>query len=171
MIEEFGYEKIEKEGFKPFEAFKFYCLMGSERSYAKVSRKVGKNKKLIERWGKAYNWVTRAEQYDAFCDRKHQREMNIKIQAARKRHAEVGKKLVDIGTKRLSKMKDEDIDKLSPEQAAKIAMAGAELEREALGIEKKVDITSDGKVIQGAQVATSIQVEIVHSNKKAEDSE
>lgn len=55
-------------------AFVAYRDMGSSnRSLAKVGRKLGKSVASLERWSARWSWVTRATTWDALMDRKKRR--------------------------------------------------------------------------------------------------
>jgi len=58
------WERQPRESHQAFEAFSTYLNMGSERSYTKVGRQLGKSKDLIDRWGRDWNWQERIRAYD-----------------------------------------------------------------------------------------------------------
>jgi hypothetical protein len=52
------------ESEKAFQAFALYRDLRDDRSFQAVSEKVGKNRKLIERWAKQQNWTDRVMAFD-----------------------------------------------------------------------------------------------------------
>lgn len=64
------WDKQEGETSKAFTAFTNYIQLGN-RSQAKLAEKLGKSSgyiRQLETWSSAYNWVQRAEAYDAHID-------------------------------------------------------------------------------------------------------
>jgi hypothetical protein len=55
-----------KEGGKAWAAFVAYRDLGNDRSYAKVSKQLGKSVKLMERWAKKFGWSNRIIKYEAY---------------------------------------------------------------------------------------------------------
>ena len=51
------WERQKGETPQAFEAFSIYRDMGSSRSTAKVGRKLGKSKNLMDRWSSRWEWV------------------------------------------------------------------------------------------------------------------
>ena len=59
------FEQQPREGNKPYEAFRLYLEMGSERSLEAVRIKCGKSARLIQRWSGKFNWPGRVQAYHA----------------------------------------------------------------------------------------------------------
>src|SRR5262249_46968089 len=60
-----AFEQQPKESEKAFAAFSLYLSMGAERSLAKVGRKLGKSKVMMERWSRRFEWLERVDAYAA----------------------------------------------------------------------------------------------------------
>ncbi len=64
------WDKQENETGKAYAAFSSYLQLG-DRSHAKLVEKLGKSSgytRVLENWSGTYNWVERAEAYDAYID-------------------------------------------------------------------------------------------------------
>ncbi len=59
------WHKQPDESPEAYAAFRAYRDLGSERSTAKVARKLGKSKQLMDRWSSRHGWVARAAAFDA----------------------------------------------------------------------------------------------------------
>src|SRR4051812_28075871 len=59
------FEQQEKESDKAFLAFSLYLNLGPERSLAKVAEKLGRSKRLMEKWSLRTNWPERVAAYNA----------------------------------------------------------------------------------------------------------
>ena len=57
------FEQQPREGNKPYEAFRLYLDMGSERSLEAVRIKCGKSARLIQRWSGKFDWPGRVKAY------------------------------------------------------------------------------------------------------------
>jgi len=66
------WERQPGESPEAFEAFALYRDMGIERSTAKVGRRLGKSKTLMDRWSSDHGWVMRAAVWEREQDRKRQ---------------------------------------------------------------------------------------------------
>jgi hypothetical protein len=51
-----------------YQAAVIYFQMGADRSCLAVSKKLGKNVSLMERWSKKWSWVARANAFDAHLE-------------------------------------------------------------------------------------------------------
>ena len=83
------WERQPNESSRAFEAFAVYRDMGAERSYAKTSQKLGKNKTTIDQWGRNNQWVSRIAAWDDEQDRLTRETLIKGITAMRKNHADV----------------------------------------------------------------------------------
>jgi hypothetical protein len=59
------FEQQPKESDKAFAAFSLYLSLGPERSLAKVARKLGKSKVMMEKWSAKFDWGARVAAYGA----------------------------------------------------------------------------------------------------------
>jgi hypothetical protein len=59
------FEQRKKESAKAFAAFSVYLSMGPDRSLDAVGKKLGKCKRLIERWSKQHDWISRVQAQQA----------------------------------------------------------------------------------------------------------
>lgn len=59
------FERLPKEGEKPFAAFALYLSLGPERSLALVGQKLGKSVGLMERWSGRFDWLSRVQAHAA----------------------------------------------------------------------------------------------------------
>lgn len=59
------FEQQPKESAKAFEAFSTYLRLGANRSLEAVGQKLGKSRKLMERWASKYDWVIRVKAHAA----------------------------------------------------------------------------------------------------------
>jgi hypothetical protein len=55
------FEQQPHESIKAFTAFNLYLSLGPQRSLDAVATKLGKSKKLMERWSKRHAWVARVQ--------------------------------------------------------------------------------------------------------------
>lgn len=69
-------ERLPGETTQAFEAFSIYRDMGAGRTSAKVGKQLGKSATLMEGWSVRWNWVARAESWDAYVDRE-KRQQNL----------------------------------------------------------------------------------------------
>ena len=84
------WERQKGETPQAFEAFSIYRDMGSSRSTAKVGRKLGKSKNLMDRWSSRWEWVERARAYDNDLERQERAEAAKDLKEARKRQRKTG---------------------------------------------------------------------------------
>ena len=60
-----AFEQQPKESDKAFVAFSLYLSQGPERSLAKVAKKLGRSKVLMEKWSSKFDWGARVVAYSA----------------------------------------------------------------------------------------------------------
>jgi len=60
-----AFEQLPKESDKAFVAFSLYLSQGPERSLAKVAKKLGRSKVLMEKWSSKFDWGARVVAYGA----------------------------------------------------------------------------------------------------------
>ena len=58
-----AFEQQPKESDKAFAAFSLYLSQGSERSLAKVAKKLSRSKVLMEKWSSKFDWGARVVAY------------------------------------------------------------------------------------------------------------
>jgi hypothetical protein len=125
------WERQPGESVKAFAAFAFYRDLGpGERSTARVRQKYGKNKRLIDRWSSAYDWVKRCAAWDSEVDRQAREAAKKEVLKARKNHARMGAEMVAKAARALMALSDGDI---TAADITRMADIGAKLERLALG--------------------------------------
>lgn len=59
------FEQQPKESAKAFAAFSVYVGLGPERSLAEVAAKLGKGRRLMEKWSGRWDWPARVQAHDA----------------------------------------------------------------------------------------------------------
>ena len=141
------WDKQPNESSARYFAFCKYRDMGVVRSLAKVAKElapVRTTSKLrqLQKWSAADNWVNRVESWDVEQDRLFRSEMQKAIKEAAKRQAN---EILFIQRKTLERLKDLNVNELSPEGAMKYLMDAIKLERQILGMPDKVVIESTGK--------------------------
>lgn len=86
-VEPLPWERQRGESRQAFEAFALYRDLGSDRSYAKVARELGKSLTLIQRWGSRWDWVARAAAWDREQDRIRRETQLEAIKKMNEQHA------------------------------------------------------------------------------------
>ena len=104
------WERQKGETPQAFEAFSIYRDMGSSRSTAKVGRKLGKSKNLMDRWSSRWEWVERARAYDNDLERQERAEAAKDLKEARKRQRKTGYFMQKKATEALDRLNVEDLD-------------------------------------------------------------
>lgn len=59
------FEQQERESCKAFAAFKTYLELGPERSLAFAADKLGKSKRMMEKWSRKFDWPARVQAHTA----------------------------------------------------------------------------------------------------------
>ena len=59
------YEQQPRESAKAFAAFKMYLELGPERSLANAGAKLGKSKRMMEKWSRKFDWPARVQAHAA----------------------------------------------------------------------------------------------------------
>lgn len=120
------WERQKGETPQAFEAFSIYRDMGSSRSTAKVGRKLGKSKNLMDRWSSRWEWVERARAYDNDLERQERAEAAKDLKEARKRQRKTGYFMQKKATEALDRLNVEDLD---ANAIIRLIVEGAKLER------------------------------------------
>lgn len=135
-----------------YQAFEVYRDMGPGRTLARVSAVLGKSEAFLSRWSFRNGWVSRAEAFDAEAARIASAKSLNDHAEVRARQAELGRVLQAKGAERMAKM---DPLELSATEAIKATEAGAKIERDALGIGARVEVTgADGGPVSHAVTVT-----------------
>ena len=96
---------------------------------AYVGKKIAKDMQFF-RWSSRWNWVARCAAYDAEKDRIYLIEQREAIKEMNKRQASLGAAMQGKGIDRLL---DINPGELTPDQAARLAKTGVDIERPARG--------------------------------------
>lgn len=158
-----AYQRTEKESSKAFEAFEYYLHLGTGRSLVKVGEHFGKSRQFIEGWSSTHNWVARVRQHENDLALERQEQLRRAAEEANMRHIEQGKALIGKGLTALNELDRANLLKLSPTEILRFITEGTRLERDALGIPNRIDMTTDGKEV--TSMPSAITVEIVHATK------
>ena len=124
------WERQPKESDVAFEAFVAYRDMGTERSHAKVSQKVGKNKGLIARWSRVHGWVARIEAWTDEQDRLTREELAKGITAMRKNHTDIANEMLKKALKAMLKL---PVEEMTMQDIARAVDVATKLERLSRG--------------------------------------
>lgn len=121
------WERREKEGVKPYEAFAIYRDMGEKRTLQAVADKLQKSYTLIRRWKDTWEWEERVRAYDNNLQKEAHAEAVKKARKMADRHIGIALKLQTKAMEALEKMDAEDID---PKNLVAIIREATRLERE-----------------------------------------
>jgi hypothetical protein len=77
--EEKAWERLPREHIRAYTAAKEYFHLGPERSLGKVADRLQKSLGLMKRWSIRDHWTSRAADYDRWCDRVKQQELEDQI--------------------------------------------------------------------------------------------
>ena len=132
------WERQPAEGSKPFEGFRLYLDMGTDRTLQLAADKLGKARSTLERWSMVWSWKDRImawERYEWAASRKKKVEETAEMN---ERHAKIGKLILNRVIMRLQGTEADqaiaiDPSKISATQIAKWAVAGSKIERLARG--------------------------------------
>lgn len=155
------WERQPDESTKAYEAFGIYRDMGTERSIAKVSEKLGKSEALLERWSRTYDWVKRAAAWDLEADRLATKKLLNDIANMRARQRKQALKMQVKGLELLKEINPGDA-KLS--EIVSLMKLGMEQERICMG-----DV---GEVVEernGGDAVPAVQIYIPTNNRENKD--
>ena len=124
------WERQQGETSRAYEAFAAYRDMGPDRSQAKLSRKLGKNARTIADWSTRYEWVKRAEAWDAEQDRISRKEQIDEIKKMRKRHADLASAMLVKAARALQRIPE---DEIKATDVSRMVDTAAKLERISRG--------------------------------------
>lgn len=135
------WERLPGESKEAFQAFAIYRDMGAERSLAKVAKQVGKSTQLIERWSARDHWVMRADTWVVEADRVHR---GFLLEHRR----DVDRRLLRIAGAMQAKLVEAlqalDVRALSPRDVAYWLQITSQVQRQALGLGDKVELSGPG---------------------------
>lgn len=142
------WERQPGEGAKAYQAFALYRDAGIERSADKVAATLGKSRNMLYRWSVAHSWVLRASSFDRHEDRIFQLARRAQQRRAADRQARIAGAMMSKLVERLQSL---DVAKMSLREMAHWLDVTAKVERQALGIADKVEITgADGGPVEVA---------------------
>ena len=124
------WERQPNESSRAFEAFAVYRDMGAERSYAKTSQKLGKNKTTIDQWGRNNQWVSRIAAWDDEQDRLTREALVKGITAMRKNHVDMAEAMLIKATEALERL---PVDEMNMADIARAVDVASKLERLSRG--------------------------------------
>jgi len=145
------WEQRNDETTRAYEGFAIYRSLGPQRSAAKVGRKLGKSRALIERWSARHEWVNRARVYDAAIGKEVAQDEKSATIRMNRRHIEESQRAQDLILKRLDKIRPED---LTPSDVIRWLDVATRIERRCMGLDEppktegQVIIAQDGAKIQ-----------------------
>lgn len=139
------WERQPEESSHVYEVFTKYRDMGSKRSLKRVQEESGKGNgycSTLWRWSRDNNWVARAEAYDDHLDAltRQAKEQATQKEAytAAKEHARISEKVIKKGLEALEVLNPSD---LSASELLNYIKVGIQLQREALGMASKNEVT------------------------------
>lgn len=132
------------ESAKAYAAFTSYCLMGSERSTAKLQQEISKGKRLFDEWSRVHEWQARVREYDAAlaaeASAAHTARYLADLEDHRKRYSEAGRGLYTVAGKMLKKLDAGIVGlEMTPQTLGILLRAfqtAADLEAHALGLDE-----------------------------------
>ena len=122
------------ESSKAYDAFTLYRDMGAGRSVAKVEKKYGNNKRLLERWCAKYGWVQRAAAYDDEQDQIRRQVAKDELIKSTREHLRNVRKLRSLAMKAIISKHPDNISFADAVRALELAV---KMERQALGADDK----------------------------------
>lgn len=122
-----------------YEAFTVYRDMTpGNRSTREVARRLGKSETLIGRWSSRHGWVRRVLAWDTDQDRQWRAEVAVQRRVAAQRQV----RMAQVGQQKLAQfIVNLDPDTLTPSEAARWWELAVKVERQALGVADRVEVT------------------------------
>jgi len=127
------WEKQKNESNKAYHIFCIYRDLGPDRSLDKTRQKLGKPAgytRWMHTWSSKYDWVTRAQAYDDYLERKKREEKEKAILEMAERHARLAMAFQQRVAERLREINQSE---LSPSDMAKWLDIATKLERLSRG--------------------------------------
>ena len=137
FIEEECWLRQPGETAKAFHAFCAYRDFGGNRSLRKVMESLDlpdSRNGIWHAWCSRYQWVKRAEKYDAHLDQIHRYEREKNLREREEKHLQISNKMLEIVEKKLDKF---DPDELSQGNLLDWMKSCSQLEKEILSPEDK----------------------------------
>jgi hypothetical protein len=150
-----SWERQENESAKAYAAFAAYRDMGVNRSLAKIARRLGKSKALMDRWSAVYHWVARVDAWEAEKDRAAREELTKGVTAMRKRHVDIAEAMLTKAVKSLRRLPPGAMTMRDIATAVEVA---AKLERLSRG---ETTEKTEGKTALSAEVSVR-QLDLSH---------
>ena len=155
------WEKQKDESNKAYNIFCIYRDLGPNRSLEKTRQKLGKSAgytRWMQTWSSQYDWVTRAQAYDAYIERKEREEKEKAILEKAAEMADRHVKLAKAFQQRIAQaLQQIDPAQLSPSDMAKWLDVATKLERLSIG-----EPTEIGKQEVQGQVTQRHEYDITH---------
>jgi len=132
------WERQPDEGSKAYAAFCVYRDLGPDRSLEKTRQKLGKSAgytRWMHTWSSKYDWVTRAQAYDDYIEKKKREEKEKAILDMAERHAKLSMAFLQRVAQRLQQI---DPSELSPADMAKWLDVATKLERLSRGVPTEI---------------------------------
>jgi len=151
------WERQKDESNKAYHTFCIYRDMGPNRSLEKTRQKIGKPAgyiRWLHTWSSKYDWVTRAQAYDDYIEKKKREEKEKAILDMAERHAKLAMAFQQRIAQRLQGI---DPLELSPSDMAKWLDIATKLERLSRG-----EPTEIGKQEVQGQVTQRYEYDITH---------
>jgi hypothetical protein len=140
---------------KAYAAFRTYLDLGPDRSLAKASQALHKSVGTLRRWSVRWRWVERVRQIEDERIAEREEALRRSRLEAAERHARVGSAIGTLAFNHLIKRYTEVdaegnyVYPIRPDHIARLLDVAAELERQALGIGKRVELTGkDGGPVE-----------------------
>lgn len=151
------WERQEGETDKAFAAFAIYRDMGDDRTIAKAAEKLGlKASRHLETWSSENSWLDRISAWQDHLDSLALRELERDRIKMRRRHAKLGRDLLELAQKKASlALKDpKGVSELTLGVIPQLLSAAANLERLAVG--EPTEITERRGVQRGFVLPLSL---------------
>ena len=151
------WERQKDESNKAYHIFCIYRDMGPNRSLEKTREILGKSAgytRWMHTWSSKYDWVTRAQAYDDYIEKKKRKENEKKILDMSDRHARLA---VVLQQKIAQRLQEIDPSELSPADIARWLDVATKLERLSRGAPTEI-----GKQEVQGQVTQKYEYDITH---------
>jgi hypothetical protein len=126
---------------RAYAAFAVYRDMGPDRSLERLGRDLGKTKAAMEQWSVKHGWQDRVRSFDAEAARRAAVKSLNDHTEVRTRQAQLGRMMQARGAQRIGQL---DPSTLEAKEARALAVEGAKMEREALGMAAKHEVSGPG---------------------------
>jgi len=126
------------ESSKSYHHFNLYLNMGASRSLRQMANVPGCTsvRRQLNRWSSKWRWVERCQQYDDYAERQLRLQQEKERLEMHKRHAKTGMFAQNLALRKLEKLSgkiEQDEDRVSAGDAARILEIGVKVERLARG--------------------------------------